>query len=142
MNKRFLTTLRCADQYLIGTLTSTGLLLPTLFISLLIQYGIICCSISVSQQTKCQHMSFHYSKQIFFDMRLFFSLCCVLLIFNFGCEESDNNPIIPPPNNDSLVISEAFPLLGFNRPVDLQSPGDSRLFVVEQRGIIQVFDND
>lgn len=38
----------------------------------------------------------------------------------------------------------AFPNLSFTRPVDLQHPGDgtNRLFVVEQRGVISVFQND
>jgi hypothetical protein len=40
-------------------------------------------------------------------------------------------------------IEVAFPNLSFVRPVDLQDPGDgtNRLFVVEQRGIIWVFEN-
>ena len=32
--------------------------------------------------------------------------------------------------------------MDFNRPVDLQNTGDNRLFAVEQRGVIQVFNND
>jgi len=42
-----------------------------------------------------------------------------------------------------IQLDDAFPLLSFTRPVDLQAPGDgsSRLFVVEQRGVIYVFDN-
>ncbi|MCB2204881.1 PQQ-dependent sugar dehydrogenase [bacterium] len=41
-------------------------------------------------------------------------------------------------------IENAFPQLGFNRPVDLQHAGDGsdRLFVVEQAGRIFVFPND
>lgn len=41
-------------------------------------------------------------------------------------------------------LKPAFPNLSFTRPVDLQHPGDAtnRLFVVEQRGIISVFQND
>jgi glucose/arabinose dehydrogenase len=41
------------------------------------------------------------------------------------------------------AIAEAFPLLAFNRPVDLQSPpdGTDRVFVVEQDGMIHVFPN-
>lgn len=41
------------------------------------------------------------------------------------------------------TLEPAFPNLTFNRPVDLQSPrdGTNRLFVVEQAGIIKVFDN-
>ncbi len=38
----------------------------------------------------------------------------------------------------------AFPNLSFNRPVDLQNAGDGsdRIFVVEQRGVIRVFENN
>ncbi len=40
-------------------------------------------------------------------------------------------------------LQPAFPNLTFDRPVDLQHPGDGsgRLFVVEQAGVIKVFDN-
>lgn len=42
-----------------------------------------------------------------------------------------------------LTIENAFPDLGFNRPVDIQNAGDDsdRLFVVEQSGRILVFPN-
>ena len=41
------------------------------------------------------------------------------------------------------VLEPAFPNLRFTRPVDLQSPHDdtNRLFVVEQAGVIRVFEN-
>ncbi len=43
-----------------------------------------------------------------------------------------------------IPLSPAFPNLFFSNPVDLQHPGDgsNRLFVVEQAGVIRVFDND
>ncbi len=43
-----------------------------------------------------------------------------------------------------LELEVAFPHLTFVRPVDFQHPGDgtNRLFVVEQRGIIWVFENN
>jgi glucose/arabinose dehydrogenase len=43
-----------------------------------------------------------------------------------------------------VSLREAFPNLGFTRPVDLQNAGDGtgRLFVVEQEGLIRVFPND
>ena len=43
-----------------------------------------------------------------------------------------------------IIIEPAFPNLSFNRPVDLQHSGDqnNKLFVVEQAGIISVFDNN
>lgn len=42
-----------------------------------------------------------------------------------------------------LELQNAFPNLAFEKPVDLQSSKDStnRLFVVEQRGVIKVFEN-
>jgi glucose/arabinose dehydrogenase len=47
------------------------------------------------------------------------------------------------PSHSQLQIQPAFPNLTFTYPVDLQSPGDGtdRIFVVEQPGVIQVFDN-
>ncbi len=41
-------------------------------------------------------------------------------------------------------VRVAFPHLSFTNPLDVQSPddGSNRLFVVEQRGTIRVFDND
>ena len=39
-------------------------------------------------------------------------------------------------------LENAFPKLRFNRPVHLDNAGDDRLFVVEQSGVIHVFQND
>lgn len=64
----------------------------------------------------------------------------LLCVFNSGCaqsEDEDNGA-----SDGNLEVQEAFPSLSFTRPVDLQHAGDSRLFVVEQRGIISVFPND
>ncbi|MDZ7361664.1 MAG: PQQ-dependent sugar dehydrogenase [candidate division KSB1 bacterium] len=46
-------------------------------------------------------------------------------------------------SQSQLQLQNAFPNLTFSRPVDLQHPGDGtdRLFVVEQAGVIRVFDN-
>jgi len=43
----------------------------------------------------------------------------------------------------AVTLENAFPMLSFTRPVDLQPAGDgsNRLFVVEQAGVISVFDN-
>jgi glucose/arabinose dehydrogenase len=43
-----------------------------------------------------------------------------------------------------VQIEDAFPMLSFTRPVDLQNAADGsdRLFVVEQRGMIYVFENN
>ena len=46
-------------------------------------------------------------------------------------------------NNEAQIrIVEAFPNLTFDSPVDIQAPGDGRIFVVEQRGRIKAFEND
>lgn len=43
-----------------------------------------------------------------------------------------------------IQLIQAFPNLSFTRPVDLQDPGDgsNRVFVLEQRGVIDVFENN
>ncbi|UCH84016.1 MAG: PQQ-dependent sugar dehydrogenase [Candidatus Latescibacterota bacterium] len=48
------------------------------------------------------------------------------------------------PLRAQLQVENAFPNLSFLRPVDLQNPGDGtdRIFVVEQRGVIWVFENN
>ena len=48
------------------------------------------------------------------------------------------------PAQSQLQLTPAFPLLSFNSPVDLHHAGDgsNRLFVVEQDGVIRVFDNN
>ncbi|AKA34024.1 PQQ-dependent sugar dehydrogenase [Flagellimonas lutaonensis] len=47
-------------------------------------------------------------------------------------------------NGTSLVFVNAFPNLNFDRPLDFQTPNDGsgRVFVVEQGGVIKVFEND
>ncbi|MBB6325354.1 glucose/arabinose dehydrogenase [Algoriphagus iocasae] len=59
-----------------------------------------------------------------------------------SCAQENSNPA--PASNGNLEIIEAFPSLSFERPVDFQHAGDDskRLFVVEQRGVISVFQND
>lgn len=52
----------------------------------------------------------------------------------------------PPDNGDDSeeALVPAFPNLSFDRPLRILHPGDqtNRLFVVEQRGVISVFEND
>ena len=73
-------------------------------------------------------------------MRIIFFLSCILF---FSCKDSDDpGPEIPTaPINVNIV--NAFPDLGFSRPLDLQSPADdtNRIFVAEQGGLIKVFPN-
>jgi len=50
----------------------------------------------------------------------------------------------PAETLSQISIQQAFPNLSFTNPVDLQNAGDgsNRLFVVEQEGVISVFQND
>lgn len=67
----------------------------------------------------------------------------ILLFLFTSCNNDNENPLAPIPEN-SVNLVNAFPNLGFNRPLDLQSPedGSNRIFVVEQGGTIKVFDNN
>lgn len=70
-----------------------------------------------------------------FKLSLFLSLL-------FSCSDSIlDNGIIP--TTADIEIVNAFPNFQFIRPLDLQSPNDgtNRIFIVEQRGIINVFEN-
>lgn len=68
----------------------------------------------------------------------------LFLILPFGSACSQNNQTDPPLPQGTITVEEAFPNLAFTRPVDLQHAGDGsdRIFVVEQRGVISVFQND
>ena len=58
--------------------------------------------------------------------------------------ENPTQPVLRTVAETPLTMTVAFPELFFNQPVDLQAPGDgsNRLFVVEQRGVIRVFDQE
>ena len=76
-------------------------------------------------------------------MRYLFNLLLIFsLSFNMSCAQENSNP--SQDSNGNLEIIEAFPSLSFERPVDFQHAGDDskRIFVVEQRGVISVFQND
>lgn len=70
-----------------------------------------------------------------------------LLVFiglAIGCSSSDKEKEEVVTGTDETVKAvEAFPSLTFSSPVDIQYPGDAsnRIFVVEQAGVIKVFDN-
>ena len=55
-----------------------------------------------------------------------------------------HSPIYAPATPTDLNAVNAFPNLSFDRPVFLTAPDDdsNRVFVVEQDGVIRVFDND
>lgn len=76
------------------------------------------------------------------------SLLILLLLVGYSCSNStdsgDGNGNPPPPGNGSYQVEPAFPDLSFSRPLYLDHAGDGsdRLFVVEQSGTIQVFENN
>lgn len=88
----------------------------------------------------------------------------LLLSLYFSCDSKESDPEIDSPDdaivdesgtNDTpqdgipedatpvISLENAFPKLGFSKPLDLQSPADgtNRIFVAEQGGTIQVFQN-
>ncbi len=74
--------------------------------------------------------------KIFPVLCLIASLSCTL---STGCAQSKEDYLS---KSGELEVKDAFPALEFTRPVDLQHANDNRLFVVEQRGVISVFQND
>jgi hypothetical protein len=66
----------------------------------------------------------------------------ILMFWNLAC--SKETPLELTDQNGPLIVEEAFPGLSFTRPVDFQHAGDNsnRIFVLEQRGVISVFQND
>ncbi|MDO6437226.1 PQQ-dependent sugar dehydrogenase [Cyclobacterium sp. 1_MG-2023] len=76
-------------------------------------------------------------------MKKHFNVLLILtLVYITSC--SKEAPKESPEQKGTLSIVEAFPELSFTRPVDFQQATDdsNRLFVVEQRGVISVFEND
>jgi len=59
----------------------------------------------------------------------------VALCVACGSDSPAGGGVLPQP-----AVVDAFPGLKFERPTDLRNAGDSRLFVVEQAGVIRVFD--
>ncbi len=65
-----------------------------------------------------------------------------------SCKEADESPTTSPSVIPQVSVIyqaiEAFPKLSFNSPVDFAhaNDGSNRLFVVEQRGVIQTFENN
>src|SRR5690554_4109737 len=66
----------------------------------------------------------------------------LLLVMVFSC--TSENGVKDHRNDGQIILKEAFPQLSFTRPVDFQHSGDNSnlVFVVEQRGVISVFEND
>lgn len=78
--------------------------------------------------------------------KYFIFLICIVII---SCTDdstdvnSDNDEIESDDDKD-IILDEAFPLISFSQPVDLQTSNDgsNRIFIVEKRGIIRVFSNN
>lgn len=69
----------------------------------------------------------------------------MLLVLVGACTDATDSGEEPEPSEPSSYrVEGAFPELSFDRPLDLQHPGDgsNRLFVVEQHGVIKVFENE
>jgi len=82
-------------------------------------------------------------------------ICSFIFLLAFSCKEAEDSPttttptapttvVVTPPVTVAYQAVEAFPKLSFNSPVDftLANDGSNRLFVVEQRGVIQTFENN
>ena len=74
--------------------------------------------------------------------KLFIFLATILLLLhdNTGMKHQAAGNV---PQTQTYNLTEAFPGLTFDMPVELTSPedGTDRIFVVEQKGVIQVFQN-
>ncbi len=74
--------------------------------------------------------------------KLFISLATMLFLLQ--CNPDRKQPTADSsPQTPTYNLTEAFPRLTFDMPVELTSPedGTDRIFVVEQKGVIQVFQN-
>ena len=69
-------------------------------------------------------------------------LLALLLMMACG-EDVPLAPVDPPVVQTSYQVVEAFPALGFIKPIDLRDPGDGthRLVVADQLGLVHVFEN-
>ena len=74
-------------------------------------------------------------------------ILCVLTIGFFSCY-LQTDAVAQTASKEALNsqkgvgLENAFPKLRFNRPVHLTHVGDDRVFVVEQDGVVYVFQND
>ncbi len=70
-------------------------------------------------------------------MRFATAVCLAVVLVVSSCDSGN------PGKPGKIQAVRAFPNLSFTRPVDLESPDDgtNRLFVVEQAGVINVFNN-
>jgi len=75
--------------------------------------------------------------------RLGFAIFLLMVLSFAGLFLSWKPPNISAQTQNAYMVDLAFPNLVFNQPVGIVSPGDgtNRLFVIEQAGIIRVFEN-
>src|SRR5690606_19665342 len=77
-----------------------------------------------------------------------YTLCTLSFFTHSSCKEGVNsdsqNDDPPVPIEGNYRLTPAYPALSFTRPVDYQHAGDgsNRVFVVEQRGVISVFEDN
>lgn len=77
-------------------------------------------------------------------MKNFKSLLLLVFMGFVSCDSDQSNTSIIDEEGKEVALVNPFPNLSFNQPLDLQSPNDGtdRIFVVEKRGRIAVFQND
>jgi len=77
-------------------------------------------------------------------MKIFKVLTALVFVGIISCDSNDTFTEPIDEEGKTIALIEPFPSLSFNQPLDLQVPDDDtdRLFVVEKRGRIVVFEND
>ncbi len=77
-------------------------------------------------------------------MKILKLFTALLLIILFSCDSNDSNIELIDEEGKTIALIDPFPNLSFSQPLDLQTPVDdtNRLFVVEKRGRIVVFENN
>jgi len=101
--------------------------------------------INCNSGTEQRRVQLRYICIVFKHVKALTAIALIGLLMVF-CDSSKTEEEPPPiPGADANIkTSVAFPGLSFSRPVDLQQPADNtnRLFVVEQEGIISVFERN
>lgn len=71
-------------------------------------------------------------------------LSAFIFVSLLSCDSDETSTVPVDEEGQELALVNAFSNLSFNQPLDLQSPDDGtdRIFVVEKRGRIVVFEND
>lgn len=85
-------------------------------------------------------------------LKLLVLIAIITFAFNLSCDSGENSendqtptptPEPEPDLENQFNLTNAFPNLIFDKPLDIQNSGDgtNRLFIVEQKGTIQVISN-